>query len=134
MASDLRLLRTRSFVHALLVCCLSCSDYVVADASGFALRNHNPFLQIFGLPPLQSAAVVPVGDTRFRMSVDLANNADFGATAQEDLFVDGESYFLNMALRRRRSGNHSLRLGRDNVFRSSARRLRLRWFAAAWRR
>ena len=70
-------------------------------APGFALRNHNPFLQIFGLPPLQSATVTPVGDTNFRVGLDLANNADFGDTDTENLFIDGESYFVNVSIRRR---------------------------------
>lgn len=70
-------------------------------APGFALRNHNPFLQIFGLPPLQSAALTPAGKTNVEFSLDLANNADFGETDTENLFIDGESYFVNVSLRRR---------------------------------
>jgi hypothetical protein len=70
-------------------------------APGFALRSHNPFLQIFGLPPLQSAALASAGRTNFEVSLDLANNADFGDTDTENLFIDGESYFVNMSLRRR---------------------------------
>ena len=89
----------------LVVCgCLSFPDTAHADnaaAAEFTLRNHNPFLQIFGLPPLQSASVVPAGETNFGVSLDLANNADFGATEIENLFIDGESYFLQMTLRRR---------------------------------
>lgn len=67
----------------------------------FSLRNHNPFLQIFGLPPLQSATVTPADKTNFEVSLDLANNADFGDTDNESLFIDGESYFVNVSLRRR---------------------------------
>lgn len=83
---------------------LLCSETAPArenEAPGFALRNHNPFLQIFGLPPLQTATVTPVGETNFEVSLDLANNADFGETDTENLFIDGESYFLNVSIRRR---------------------------------
>lgn len=80
------------------------SDAVLAEddpASGFALRNHNPFLQIFGLPPLQSATLATADALRFGMTLDLANNADFGAAEAENFFIDGESYFLTVSLRRR---------------------------------
>ena len=68
---------------------------------GFALRNHNPFLQIFGLPPLQSAILAAEGSMTMAVSLDIANNADFGETAAENFLIDGESYFLNVSLRRR---------------------------------
>ena len=68
---------------------------------GFALRNHNPFLQVFGLPPLQSATLAPEGSMTMAVSLDLANNADFGETDVENFLIDGESYFLNISLRRR---------------------------------
>jgi hypothetical protein len=81
---------------------------------GFALRNHNPFLQIFGLPPLQSAALASAGPTKMVVSLDLANNADFGENDREDFLIDGESYFLTISLRRRM--NNWLELGVDLPF------------------
>lgn len=71
-----------------------------AGAHGFALRNQNPFLQIFGLPPFQSATLVADGTTRFSVSLDLVNHADDGDNAEEQFVVDGESYFLTLSLRR----------------------------------
>lgn len=75
-----------------------CDDLAL---QGFALRNHNPFLQIFGLPPLQSATLAAGGSMTMAASLDLANNADFGETDAENFLIDGESYFLNVSLRRR---------------------------------
>jgi len=97
--------RARSATLALVVfsvlLCPKASPAEEMAAPGFALRNHNPFLQIFGLPSLQSATLTPPGEAHFEISLDLANNADFGDTDTENLFIDGESYFINMSLRRR---------------------------------
>ena len=71
-----------------------------AAAHGFALRNQNPFLQIFGLPPFQSAILAREGTTNYDLSFDLVNHADDGDNALEDFAVDGESYFLTLSLRR----------------------------------
>ena len=85
------------------ICLLSFSNAWSDDLAlqGFALRNHNPFLQIFGLPPLQSATLAAEGSMTMAVSLDLANNADFGETDVESFLIDGESYFLNVSLRRR---------------------------------
>ena len=80
-------------------------------AEGFTLRNQNPFLQIFGLPPLQSAALTRPGETDFGIALDLANHADAGDSASETFAIDGESYFVTLSWRRRVS--NSLELGID---------------------
>lgn len=69
-------------------------------APGFALRNQNPFLQIFGLPPFQTAKLVAEGQTRFGGGLDIVNHADNGENAQEEFVVDGESYLLTLSVRR----------------------------------
>jgi hypothetical protein len=83
-------------------------------ADGFALRNQNPFLQIFGLPPLQSAALTRPGETDFGIAIDLANHADAGDSALETFAIDGESYFVTLSWRRRVS--NWLELGIDLPF------------------
>ena len=95
------------------ICLLSFSNAWSDDLAlqGFALRNHNPFLQIFGLPPLQSATLAAEGSMTMAVSLDLANNADFGETDVESFLIDGESYFLNVSLRRRITDR--LELGAD---------------------
>ncbi|NND36618.1 MAG: DUF3187 family protein, partial [Gammaproteobacteria bacterium] len=67
----------------------------------FAVRNHNPFLQVFGLPAVQTATLSGEGETDFGVSLELANNADFGDSDTERFLVDGESYFFTLSLRRR---------------------------------
>lgn len=67
---------------------------------GFSLRNQNPFLQIFGLPPFQSATLAADGTVNYDLSLDIANHADTGESTVEDFIIDGETYFLTLSLRR----------------------------------
>ena len=78
---------------------------------GVPLRNQNPFLQIFGLPPFQSANLAPDGETKYDLIVDLVSHADDGENTFEEVVVDGESYFLTLSLRR--GVMHNLELGVD---------------------
>lgn len=77
----------------------------------FPLRNQNPFLQVFGLPPFQSATLAQEDAPRYELSLDIANHADDGDTPDERFEIDGETYFLNFSLRRRVSDR--LELGVD---------------------
>ena len=70
-------------------------------AGVFALRNQNPFLQIYGLPTFQTAVLVDKERSAWGLSLDLANHADFGDTDIENFVVDGETYFLTLSMRRR---------------------------------
>lgn len=83
-------------------------------ADGFALRNQNPFLQIFGLPPLQSAALARHGETHIGIVLELANHADAGDNGVEKFAIDGESYSVTLSWRRRTS--NGLELGIDLPF------------------
>lgn len=67
---------------------------------GVPLRNQNPFLQIFGLPPFQSARLAAPNAFDLDMSVDIVSHADSAITPFEDIVIDGESYFLTMSMRR----------------------------------
>ena len=69
--------------------------------NGFGLRNHNPFLQIFGLPTFESAWVAAPGKPTLDIRFDLANHADAGQSSGERLVIDGETYFLTIAYRAR---------------------------------
>ena len=71
------------------------------SAGTFALRNQNPFLQIYGLPTFQSADLVEGDSSNWDLSLDIANHADFGETDIENFVVDGETYFLTLTMRRR---------------------------------
>lgn len=70
-----------------------------ADEPWFPIRNHNPFLQVFGLPSFQAATRVADGGFKHNVSLDIANHADSDATSNESAAIDGESYFLTYSLR-----------------------------------
>ena len=70
-----------------------------ADEPWPAFRNHNPFLQIFGLPAFETAPIAAVGETKYGVALDVANHADSGSTGTESATLDGESQFLTLALR-----------------------------------
>ena len=84
---------------ALLIASSALADDV--GAGGFALRNQNPFLQIFGLPTYQTADLSMAGKPTWDISVDLANHADAGDTDFENFSIDGETYFFTLSMRRR---------------------------------
>ncbi len=69
-------------------------------ADAFPIRNHNPFLQIFGLPAFQTGELVEPGRLEFGISYDMANDADDADRLTERLVIDVESHVLNMSLRR----------------------------------
>ncbi len=87
-----------SFVAALLVPAAFADDRAGAE---FALRNQNPFLQIFGLPAYQAADLATAGNPVWDVSFDLANHADAGDTDFENFSIDGETYFVTLSMRRR---------------------------------
>lgn len=81
-----------------------CPPLAVAETSisdAFPLRNHNPFLQIYGLPAFQTNELAAQGKTDFSVSYDVANDADEADRLGERLIIDAESQVLNIALRRR---------------------------------
>ncbi len=86
-------------VIGLVVCPLTAGAEQWAT-QGFALRNQNPFLQIFGLPPFQATTLAAEGTLNYDLSLDIANHADAGDNAIEDFVIDGETYFLTLSLRR----------------------------------
>jgi len=70
-----------------------------ADEQWFSIRNHNPFLQVFGLPFFQTATRVPDGEFKHNVSLDIANHADSDATSSQTAVIDGESYYLTYSVR-----------------------------------
>jgi len=69
------------------------------DAQWFPLRNHNPFLQVYGLPIFQDGTLTADGELRYSVSLDMANHADQGQAANESIIIDGETYSLALSLR-----------------------------------
>jgi hypothetical protein len=70
-----------------------------ADESSFFVRNHNPFLQVYGLPPFQTASLAAEKELHYRTTFDIANHADSDVSQNETLVIDGESYFFTLSVR-----------------------------------
>lgn len=92
--------RTDLQIAALLMLSVWCNS-ATADQNWFFLRNHNPFLQVYGLPTFQAAVLTGEGEPRYRAILDIANHAESAGTPSETVVVDGESYFLTLSLRHR---------------------------------
>lgn len=89
---------------ALLLCLVAHSVHAEEQLTdAFPLRNHNPFLQVFGLPSFQTADLAQPDQWDFGISVDIANDADDADRLVERLIIDAESRVLNLSLRRRLS-------------------------------
>jgi hypothetical protein len=65
----------------------------------FYTFNQSPLVQIFGLPAAESSIIEPPGHTWSLLAVDAANNFASQETDQENVYLDGESYRLTLALR-----------------------------------
>jgi hypothetical protein len=79
---------------------LACVAVAGADVSPFDIRTQNPFLQIYGLPEFQGATLQHPGDFSIGVSLAVANNAESAESSSESLVLDGETYVVNVALRR----------------------------------
>ena len=79
-----------------------------APHDAFPLRSHNPFLQIYGLPPFATHELVAPGGIDFGVSLDIANDMDEADRGGEVLIIDGESRVLNLSLRRRLGENFEI--------------------------
>jgi hypothetical protein len=93
-----------SLKHLWLVAGLACLALcfpagAAADEPWPPIRNHNPFLQVFGLPAFETAVAVASGETAVHVDFDMANHAEENSIAAESITIDGESYFLNLAAR-----------------------------------
>ena len=72
-----------------------------APLDAFPLRNHNPFLQVYGLPPFATHELVAPGGIDFNVSFDIANDMDEADRGGEVLTIDGELRTLNLSVRHR---------------------------------
>ena len=91
-------------ILASAVCLIFCSYAAIADdqyLDSFPLRSHNPFIQIFGLPAFQTAALARPGGFVVGMSVDITNDADDSESDSDQLIIDGETTTIALSVRRR---------------------------------
>jgi hypothetical protein len=90
-----------TFLAAGLLTCVAAASAEERIDSVFPFRNHNPFLQIYGLPTFQTARLAEPGSFGVSFSLDIASISDTGESPQESLVIDGESYIGTLSMRRR---------------------------------
>lgn len=79
------------------------------DTTPFYSFDQGPLVQIFGLPALGPARVVPRQVTEIGISLAVANNFSFGETSNETANLDGETW--RTTLLARRGFAHGIELG-----------------------
>jgi hypothetical protein len=65
----------------------------------FLIRDQNPFIQIYGLPPHDAAELTPSRQSTIQILFDLANNSKLADGANESISLDGETYRLAFSVR-----------------------------------
>ena len=76
------------------------SPFLYAVEMGpFYTQNQSPLFQIFGLPCIGEAPVVPSQKSDLRLIVDLANNFVNDKTSNESIVLDGESTRISLDAR-----------------------------------
>lgn len=91
--------RTAAGCLAVLPLAFAATAVAAVQAPWPAVREHNPFLQIFGVPAFEAATPVLAGETRYAVNLDVANHADSRSTPAESVVLDGESHYLTFVLR-----------------------------------
>ncbi|NWF53862.1 MAG: DUF3187 family protein [Syntrophaceae bacterium] len=69
------------------------------EITPFFTQNQSPLVQIFGLPSIGEASVVPSRKADLRLIVDLANNYVNDKNASESIVLDGESTRISLDAR-----------------------------------
>jgi len=85
------------WVFYCLLFILGVSQTSFADnISPFASRDQNPLTRIFGLPNPTAAELLSINQSRFSSTINLSNTINLQQNSNEQLFVDVESYQLNL--------------------------------------
>ena len=63
-------------------------------------RNLNPYILIFGMPPMESGWLTPAGEHKVDILFDFANNSIANDNPPESITLDGETYRLAVIWRR----------------------------------
>ena len=98
----------------MLLLILNTGSALGAEDQHLPLRNHNPLLQIFGLPKFQSGQLTEQGQSEISVNFDIANHSETGFVTDEAVQLDGESYYLNLSWRH--GWNETLEVGIDLPF------------------
>ncbi|MGI9261923.1 MAG: hypothetical protein ACR2QR_07795, partial [Woeseiaceae bacterium] len=75
--------RASRFAFVVLLACALPAGATDDTLDVLAFRNHHPFLQIFGVPTFQSAALATKGRLKFDVNAELTNHADSGGNTNE---------------------------------------------------
>lgn len=92
-------MRPQFFMLVAIACAPALGDDAPLDA--FPLRNHNPFLQVYGLPAFATHELTGPGGVEFGVALDIANDMEEADRSGEVLIIDTELRTLNLSLRRR---------------------------------
>lgn len=92
-------MRPQFFILVAIACAPALGDDAPLDA--FPLRNHNPFLQVYGLPAFATHELTGSGGVEFGVALDIANDMEEADRSGEVLIIDTELRTLNLSLRRR---------------------------------
>ncbi len=65
----------------------------------FSIKNLNPFIHVYGIPPTQPAELKTDKSWAGAISFDLANNSVFTNKGSEEIILDGETYRLAATFR-----------------------------------
>lgn len=86
-------------VAAVLLCGSARAGGLADRPAPLAIRDQNPFVQIYGLPPAEPADPTPPGPVQGQLLFDLANSSMLVDGATESISLDGETYRLAVSLR-----------------------------------
>lgn len=98
----------RALLRFLIAALFCLGDVYALDLTPAYTFNQSPLVQIFGLPALGSARVLTNGHTVFDYTYEVANHFTDGASAREQLTLDGETHRSTFALRH---GEHGFEWG-----------------------
>lgn len=92
----------RVALSVLIVCLFGPPVHAGEPATdAFPLRNHNPLLQVYGLPSFETHELVAPGGVDVALSIDVANDMEEADRSGQDLLIDSESLVFNLSLRKR---------------------------------
>ena len=78
------------------------SQFAVAGGAlddPFYATNRNPFVQVYGLPAAESAALLEKGVGQLAFQAEAANSFTISSNAREYVHIDGETYRANLSWR-----------------------------------
>ena len=88
----------------LLICCGLSNPLLAWPVAPFTTFNQSPLVQIFGLPPIGEARILPSGEERFRLLSMVASNYVQRSNASESLLLDGETQRVELDYVRSKGG------------------------------